>query len=805
MSGPLESGADQKPPDRPSPRSAHWSDAPVETSADDLLGRTPFVREVARFIEGWTATGARGASYVLALQGPWGSGKTSVLNLLTEELARRRAGGATVPNVLQFSPWQFTDADALARTFFRDVARAIGDGIDEERYRSAAERWYQYAAALGVATGTGPTIAKGLVVTAALGAALGAPGVLEAVGVPTAVPTVVGLILALGAAVVAALQEGSERVADFLSARADRADLTLDALRVRVKEGMRALDRPLLVAVDDLDRLGADELQIVLRLVRSNADVPNLVFLLLLDLDRTRRTLDDSSGGAADGLLDKVVQTSLTLPQVSQLEIDAYVQTAFDRPAVFGRPWAVLPHPRPADALAYAYESVTSRYVVDLRAAGRLLNALSFQAARFRSPEGLAVFPADLLLLETLRVFEPEVHGRLYAEGEFLTRRRSTFSSERGDLRTRADRLTEGARRPEEALAALANVFSPVAQAIKKAYHPASPLGDRYAAGRIEHPTHFDRYFTTHAPDHALAPEEETALREAARPGGALDAVIEPWRGSPKLIAAFEVLVGLAPDLEAGAVPAVLDAVVPIAEEGAASVGTGALHGFIGRFDLGQRIVRRALERLPTSADRAAAVERVLDRGVFSSVHLLTHLTSEAEQRWVRPDVAPLLSAPDLERVKEAAGRAAGRRLSAMAPLDVLDAVRPLELLTCWARWTDGAAAQKWLRDRVGEPGPEGAGSVPLAALLYLFSEPETSWVGDGPRPVRFDAAGLVAVVHRYGGYPDRDAALQALLSRVVHAEPLAPDVPDILKTTLATAKSALDPGGEQFALSTGD
>ena len=57
-------------------------DNPIEQSADDLLGRGSVARVVAEEIRSVDATNG----YVIAVMGPWGSGKTSLINLARNEL-----------------------------------------------------------------------------------------------------------------------------------------------------------------------------------------------------------------------------------------------------------------------------------------------------------------------------------------------------------------------------------------------------------------------------------------------------------------------------------------------------------------------------------------------------------------------------------------------------------------------------------------------------------------------------------------------------------------------------------------------
>lgn len=61
-------------------------DRPILANEQDLLGRRPLVARLAD----WVRDAPLDEGFVIGLTGPWGSGKTSVLNLLEESLGLRQ-------------------------------------------------------------------------------------------------------------------------------------------------------------------------------------------------------------------------------------------------------------------------------------------------------------------------------------------------------------------------------------------------------------------------------------------------------------------------------------------------------------------------------------------------------------------------------------------------------------------------------------------------------------------------------------------------------------------------------------------
>src|SRR5690348_10884283 len=66
-------------------------------------------------------------SFVVGLEGGWGSGKTSVINLILEELnfAASNMLDEEKPIILNFSPWSYSGQNELIYSFFRRLSSAL--------------------------------------------------------------------------------------------------------------------------------------------------------------------------------------------------------------------------------------------------------------------------------------------------------------------------------------------------------------------------------------------------------------------------------------------------------------------------------------------------------------------------------------------------------------------------------------------------------------------------------------------------------------------------------------------------------
>src|ERR1700691_4691644 len=114
------------------------SDAPLTDASDDAYGMAPFAQRLAKAI----VETPYPEGLVMAVHGAWGSGKTTLLNFVRQNL--ESVTPEKKPVVIEFNPWWFDDRHALARQFLaqfgsklqreskilRDIGKTIADYSD---------------------------------------------------------------------------------------------------------------------------------------------------------------------------------------------------------------------------------------------------------------------------------------------------------------------------------------------------------------------------------------------------------------------------------------------------------------------------------------------------------------------------------------------------------------------------------------------------------------------------------------------------------------------------------------------------
>ena len=92
-------------------------DSPITKSSDDILNRASFAESLADALIEYEAD----SSLAVGLYGEWGSGKTSLLNMIMEKIEDKESDVV----IIRFNPWLCSDPKQLICQFFKQMAAAI--------------------------------------------------------------------------------------------------------------------------------------------------------------------------------------------------------------------------------------------------------------------------------------------------------------------------------------------------------------------------------------------------------------------------------------------------------------------------------------------------------------------------------------------------------------------------------------------------------------------------------------------------------------------------------------------------------
>ena len=435
-----------------------------------MLGRGEFVIALANAFIQWRGE----ASLVVALYGPWGSGKSSVKNMVLEAIKRHDPR----PAIVEFNPWSWSGQDRLLSAFFDEVGAAIGKQSETPEARDMAAKWRKYASRLSFAGSVITAIKVGT----------------QAVGVPLVPIVLEGL--AGGAKQVSEVAESAKKTYE-----ATGEEEPLDRIKGILSESLSGMDVPLLVVMDDVDRLTNEEIRLLFQVIKVNADFPKVVYLLLFDRSIVEKALQGFGGASGRDYLEKIVQAGFELPKVDRSDLDRMFLSGLTQILSFEGANRTFDSERWPRLYIYGLKPIlkTPRHV------RRFLSAFSFTVGLFYREQTLEVNVIDLIAIEALRIFEPDLYHKL-PERKGLLLGEMASSLLRGDVKEdhkrEFERLIEVVVEEDRAAvtAIVQELFPPIDWLLKGFERGRGFEGGWLREIRICHKDLFDRYFALLVP-----------------------------------------------------------------------------------------------------------------------------------------------------------------------------------------------------------------------------------------------------------------------------------------------------------------
>ncbi len=252
------------------------TDAPA---TKDLLGFKPHAERLAALIQKQIPDKA---SFVIGIEGEWGEGKSSFINLLkavfpTEETDEAR------PTIVDFNPWWFEGSDQLLRHFFDEL---LGQIDRSGRWTAPARKFMR-----------------------------GLAGLLDGGGKAAQLVSDPGVIAA---------GKTAEKAGGLLKKLGGEKTRSAQVLKASSKHVLEAQRFKTVVFIDDLDRLPAREIVELFRVIKAVADLPNIVYVIAYDRAIVASALDEVHKGRGEAYLEKIVQLPYRLPKPTPAAFRAY-------------------------------------------------------------------------------------------------------------------------------------------------------------------------------------------------------------------------------------------------------------------------------------------------------------------------------------------------------------------------------------------------------------------------------------------------------------------------------------------------
>lgn len=257
------------------------SDRALQNEEEDKFGFAGMAERLSPSI----IEASKGDGIVIGLEGKWGSGKTSLLNFLRAELATSQDEGVYT---ITIAPWLNGDTSSLVTSLLAPMTAILKENEDKISQAEGGQAKVRVAEVGQLLRTYGPKTARRA----------------------ASIANVVGYLL-----------PGAQLVGEAIGASATVAEQVLPAettpseLKQEIGRKIEGLNIGFVVILDDLDRLEPEQAVEVVRLVRSVADFPRVVYLMCYDREilahalKTGLKVEDG-----DLFLQKIVQLTFKIP-----------------------------------------------------------------------------------------------------------------------------------------------------------------------------------------------------------------------------------------------------------------------------------------------------------------------------------------------------------------------------------------------------------------------------------------------------------------------------------------------------------
>ena len=430
------------------------SDEPIRSVDNDRYGRGEYVRNLALALSRFPGPGP----LVVGIQGPWGSGKTSLKNMLVEQLAAANFDKKKGKNqedraiVVEFEPWMYSGSGRLVSLLFRQISQTLSRKSDVVKH---------------VATKFAKSAAK------------------VAPLIPSTAP-VSGAAIAKSFSSFAESLEPSSEDSELLSKR-----------RRKLEEKLKKSATRIVVFIDDLDRLMDDEVTDVMRAVKAVGDLPYMTYVLLYDRDSLTKSLDKSCHDKGDEYLEKIVQVPIGLPEPIKETVLSRLRDELT--SVVGEQNINRIYIKSSDDLFSPapdiYKSCVVPFINNMRNVNRLTNEFMLRYQVLKDDVELK----DLLGITSLEVFNPNLYRWIIVNKNYLCDAEDIKAEELQDhlnaVKRHLETMPSSDKGSEERnLQAVESLFPSVAYAVNG--DSRNPSIIQKGMGReIRRPEHFNAYF----------------------------------------------------------------------------------------------------------------------------------------------------------------------------------------------------------------------------------------------------------------------------------------------------------------------
>lgn len=245
-------------------------DNPIENASEDKLGFNKIAEKFANSLLNSQKNSDK-KSFCISIEGEWGSGKTSLINLIKKQLNDKVI-------LVNFNPWMVTSFEQLVNYFLSELIKEIKHSSFEIKLKEDIFKDLKKFASILT------------------------PDELE-----------------VGNDFLGKLKYKPKET--FFSDEKE----SLYKLKIKINDYLKNIEPRIIIIVDDIDRLTDKETETFFRLIKGLADFNNITYLLLYDKQIVSKSLKVYKQSDGEKYLDKIVQYSLSIPKVYNTTLNKFL------------------------------------------------------------------------------------------------------------------------------------------------------------------------------------------------------------------------------------------------------------------------------------------------------------------------------------------------------------------------------------------------------------------------------------------------------------------------------------------------
>lgn len=358
------------------PIELYKSDA-ISSKEEDALGRRPFIEAVANFIKSQATEVNKeekkelrnlGDPLTIGIYGKWGYGKTSVIRCVETEIKNQFF-------TAYYNPWMYNNEEDLIKHLFETIISSVKGTRNKTKRNRLTKSIGKYFL----------HFIKGFKADVKFGTNL-AP-----------IQPTVGVNL--------------QSFADELLKDIDKEETIYD-VKEEINKVLSSLSNPIVIFIDDIDRLSKTEIYTLFKTVRLIADFKNIIYVLSFDDEMVAKSIKDkfADGNNYDGFsyLEKIIDIPLRLPVYNKSSIKVYLRSKIK----FNE-----------DSIPYfdeLFDFVVDEVVATPRQCLRVVNSVSFLRSSLKHLSNQHLF-----ILEAIRLNRPDVYNILELYHTYVIRQQN--------------------------------------------------------------------------------------------------------------------------------------------------------------------------------------------------------------------------------------------------------------------------------------------------------------------------------------------------------------------------------------------